>query len=398
MEYGTLLEWYVAPGDTVERGSVVALVSTDKADVDIEIWQSGTVIEQLVELGIEIPVGTPILRLGLVIVGTTPTPETKAKTGAPTVVTDTRPVVEGPPSGVSAPSSRSITLPSQGEIVAASPLARAEAAKAGIHLRTVTGSGPEGAVLARDVEAYRLAPPLTDVEEVRVGVVAPPAADRAATMRQAIAARMASANREIPHYYLEHDVDLGPALAWLEERNASRSIADRVLPAALLLSAAAAATAAMPDLNGFWVEDHFQPAPTIDLAVVVALRGGGLVTPKITAADQLTLDEMMAALTTIVTAARRGALRSSWLEGAGLTITNLGDRGVDRVSGVIFPPQVALVGFGGVRQRPWVVDGAVVARPVLTVSLAADHRASDGIVGSRFLSIIADHLQRPEES
>lgn len=381
MDLGTLLEWYVAPGDRVDPGDVIALVATDKADVDVEIWQSGTVDELLVETDLEIAVGTPILRL------------TASAAAAPIKSSSHTPTLAGrstaPPTGAvrpTAPSQPAEPEATDGTIVAASPYARVMAAEAGIELSAVVGSGPGGAILSRDVERQRVEP----TEPSRP-------VDRGAGMRRAIAAKMATANRDIPHYYLEHDVDLGCALALLETRNAERSVADRVLPAALLLSAVAAATAESPELNGFWINDRFEQASGVDVAVVVSLRAGGLVTPKIASADQLSIDEMMAALTEVVTAARRGALRSSWLSGAGLTVSSLGDRGADRLSGVIFPPQVALVGAGGIRKRPWVVDGSVEPRPVMTLSLAADHRASDGIVGSRFLTSIADRLENMEE-
>ena len=400
MESGTLLEWYVAPGDVVERGSVVALVSTDKADIDVEIWRSGTVDELLIGLDTEIPVGTPILSFFDGDDTETPARTTDAdrSTERPT-----GPRHEPPPPHVSpAPGSAppldpvssapiSVSPPAQTNVLA-SPLARATARERGIDLRSVHGSGPGGAVVVRDLEtavmAARLKP--STVAE------SPQAEGRASAMRQAIAARMATANNEIPHYYLEQDIDLEAMLAWLGRHNAALPIAERVLPAAVLLKATAIAAAKVPELNGFWVSDRFEPAASTDLAVVVSLRGGGLVTPRISDVDRLEVDEVMSALTEIVSGARRGSLRSSWMVGAGLTVTNLGERGADRVSGVIFPPQVALVGFGAIRHRPWVVDGEVQVRPVVTASLAADHRATDGAVGSRFLSAVAKALENME--
>lgn len=393
MDVGTLLEWHVAPGDLVERGDVIALVSTDKADVDVEIWHSGTVEELLADTGVELGVGTPILRLQA-----SSSPPAPTRAPAPTHrVEASQPPAPPPPPASPDRSRPDIRAQESGgrAVVAASPYARVAAAEAGIDLAAVVGSGPGGAVLARDVERH-----CAEQTELAVPVVRATergTTDRTASMRRAIASKMAVANRDIPHYYIQHDVDLAPALAWLEVRNASRPITDRVLPAALVLSAVAAATADTPQLNGYWIDDRFEPATGVDLAVVVSLRAGGLVTPKIASADQLSIDELMAALNQIVTAARSGALRSSWLADAGLTVSSLGDRGADRLSGVVFPPQVALVGAGGIRDRPWVVDGAVVARPIVTLSLAADHRASDGIIGSRFLTSIAERLEQPEE-
>lgn len=217
-------------------------------------------------------------------------------------------------------------------------------------------------------------------------------------MRRAIAERMAKANAEIPHYHLELDVDLAAVMAWLKGHNEPLGVAKRVLPAALLIKAVGVAARDVPELYGNWADDHIDKISGSDVAVVVSLRAGGLVTPKISDVADRSVDDVMADLTEVVTSARRGSLKSSWMTGAGITVSNLGDRGADRVHGVIFPPQVALVGFGRIRQQPWVVDDEVVPRPVVTVSLAGDHRATDGAVGSRFLHKVADYLHNPETS
>ena len=216
-------------------------------------------------------------------------------------------------------------------------------------------------------------------------------------MRSLIAERMTTANREIPHYYLSRDIDVGALDTWLAERNERRPIAERILPAACFIRAVALAAARHRELNGFWIGDRFEPAESVNVAMAISLRRGGLVTPHIERADERSLDEVMAALGELVTAARTGNLRASWMTGATITITHLGDSGADLVHGVISPPQVALVGFGTVVQRPWAVDGMLTVRPVLTVTLAADHRVSDGHRGGIYLSTIATLLQRPEE-
>ena len=217
------------------------------------------------------------------------------------------------------------------------------------------------------------------------------------TMRSVIAERMSTANREIPHYYLSRELDVGRLESWLAERNAERPIAERVLAAACFLRAVALAATRHRELNGFWIDDHFEPADSVNVATAISLRRGGLVTPQIERTDERSLDEVMIALTELVAAARAGRLKASWMTGATITVTHLGDTGADLVHGVISPPQVALVGFGRSRLQPWVIDDAVVARPVVTCTLAADHRATDGSIGSRFLATLADLIERPED-
>jgi pyruvate dehydrogenase E2 component (dihydrolipoamide acetyltransferase) len=206
---------------------------------------------------------------------------------------------------------------------------------------------------------------------------------------------MARSKREIPHYYLSNTIDLGPAMAWLAEQNRRRPVADRLLAAAVLLKSVALALRDFPELNASWVNDRAVRQPSINLGVAVSLRQGGLIVPALEAADQASVEELMRRLTDLVARAKGGALRASELSSGTLTVTSLGDRGVDTVLGVIYPPQVALVGFGRIAERPWVVQGAVVPRPVVTVSLSADHRVTDGHRGALFLDRIDQLLREP---
>jgi pyruvate dehydrogenase E2 component (dihydrolipoamide acetyltransferase) len=192
-------------------------------------------------------------------------------------------------------------------------------------------------------------------------------------------------------------VDLTRATDWPHERNRSLPITERLVAAALLLKATARAATDVPELNGYWVDDGFQAADQVNLGVAISLRGGGLVTPALLDAASLDLAELMARMKDLVTRARRGRLRGRELAEGTLTVTNLGEQGVEAVYGVIYPPQVALVGFGRIADRPWAVDGLLGVRPVTTVTLSADHRASDAMTGARFLARIDDHLQHPEE-
>jgi pyruvate dehydrogenase E2 component (dihydrolipoamide acetyltransferase) len=208
---------------------------------------------------------------------------------------------------------------------------------------------------------------------------------------------MARSKREIPHYYVSTQVELSAATAYLTTRNARRPITERLVPAALMLRATALAARRVPQLNGFWENDAFVPGEGVHLGVAISLRQGGMVAPTLRDADTLAVTQLMATLQDLVTRTRTGRLRSSELTGATITVTNLGDRGVESVFGVIYPPQVALVGFGTVRERPWAHDGMLGVRPVVTVTLSADHRATDGHLGGRFLVEIERLLQHPEE-
>ena len=171
-------------------------------------------------------------------------------------------------------------------------------------------------------------------------------------MRRAIAAAMARSKREIPHYYLATDIPLARASRWLAARNEGRPVTQRVLLAALLLKAVALALRKHPQLNGFFEDGAFRPAPGIHLGVAISIRQGGLIAPAIHDADAKSLDELMRQLADLVARARGFTLRSSELSDPTITVTNLGDQGVDLVQGIIYPPQVALVGFGKVDGAP----------------------------------------------
>jgi pyruvate dehydrogenase E2 component (dihydrolipoamide acetyltransferase) len=269
-----------------------------------------------------------------------------------------------------------------------SPIARRRAEELRLDLAAVTGTGPDGRVTLDDVERAAVARP-----------VARPAtpADKQQRMRDAIAAAMARSKREIPHYYLGTTIDVTRALAWLAEANAQRPVTERLLPGALLIKATALALREVPELNGFWLNGRAERREAIHVGVAISLRGGGLVAPALLDADREPLDALMRGLRDLVQRARAGSLRGAEMTEPTVTVTNLGERGVETVYGVIYPPQLALVGFGAVVERPWVVDGQVLARPVVNATLSADHRASDGHRGAILLEALARLLQQPEK-
>jgi pyruvate dehydrogenase E2 component (dihydrolipoamide acetyltransferase) len=224
-----------------------------------------------------------------------------------------------------------------------------------------------------------------------------PTADRQAAMRKAIAAAMARSKREIPHYYLATHIDMSRAMAWLQAENLKRSVPERLLYTVLLLKAVAVAIHEVPEMNGFWLDGAFKPGSGAHVGVAISLRQGGLIAPAMHDVDTKSLDEIMAGLRDLVKRTRAGVLRSSEISEATITVTSLGEQGVESVFGVIYPPQVALVGFGKIVERPWAANGMVGARPVMVATLAADHRASDGHRGGLFLAAIERLLQEPEK-
>jgi pyruvate dehydrogenase E2 component (dihydrolipoamide acetyltransferase) len=343
MDEGKLLEWKVKPGDRVKRGQVIAVVDTSKAAVEVEIWEDGVVSELVTQPGETVPVGAVMARLN----GARET--SQAQPPAPGTVSR-KPV---------------------------SPAARKHARELGIDVEQLAGTGPHGAVSVEDVErAAKKAP------EARP---APAAADKALEMRKAIAAAMSRSKREIPHYYLAQTVPMQRASEWLAAENAKRPVTGRLLMAVLQLKAVALALKDFPDLNGFYRDGGYQPSSAVHAGVAISLRQGGLVAPAIHDVAELPLDELMKALADLVRRARAGSLRASEMSDPTITVTNLGEGGAETVFPIIYPPQVAIVGFGAIR------EGRVVA------SLGADHRVSDGHRGSLFLAEISRLLQEPEK-
>jgi pyruvate dehydrogenase E2 component (dihydrolipoamide acetyltransferase) len=191
-------------------------------------------------------------------------------------------------------------------------------------------------------------------------------------------------------------MDFGAALAWLERHNAAVEPAGRLLYPALVLKAVALAAREVPGFNGVCRDGRFEPSAAVHVGVAIALRGGGLIAPALLDAADKPLDVLMTEFRDLVSRARSARLRSSELSSPTITVTSLGDVGVETVLPVIHPPQVAMVGVGSVSQRPWVADGVVVARPVITLALAGDHRVSDGRSGAQFLDRIRQKLAAPE--
>ena len=259
-----------------------------------------------------------------------------------------------------------------------SPVARKMAAELGIDLASLAGTGPGGRITLEDVQ---------QAAQAKAAQPAPgPELDRRARMRQAISAAMARSKREIPHYYLSTAIDMSRVMAWLTQENLKRSVEERLVYGVLLLKAVALALHDVPELNSVWNAGKAVPLTDIHVGVAISLRGGGLVAPALHNTDRQSLDELMKNFRDLVQRARAGSLRSSELSDPTITVTSLGEQGVEAVFGIIYPPQVALVGFGKITERPWSSGGQIVSRPAVTATLSGDHRVSDGHRGGLFLA------------
>ena len=385
MESARVVEWLVKPGDAVHRGDVIVVVETDKGAIEIEVFEDAVVEALVAPLDTELAVGAVLARLRT-------RGESEHQPSPDTPKAQALPVAPAPAFRPEPPSVTTARLDAgaprgatDSDHQRASPAARKRAADLGLNLATLHGSGPGGAVLLAD---------LADLGGVSRGRRA--GGFDAAAMRRVIGTAMARAKREIPHYYLGLQISMAAALDWLSRANENRSVEARLLPAALLLRAIGLALTKAPSLNGYYENGGFRAGEGIHVGWAVALRGGGLVAPAIHDVDKLNVDALMSALRDVVARARRGGLRRSEMVDATVTVTSLGERGADTVQPIIHPPQVAMIGFGRIVERPWAAAGQVQVQPVIGVSLAADHRVSDGHLGSQFLSEIERLLNAPE--
>ena len=378
MDDGTILEWHVAPGSRVKRGDVVAVVETDKGAIDVEIFMDGVVREIVVAPGTRIPVGTVIAMIDAE--GATPAP---SQTPTPSPA----------PAGEGGGEGSSSSPPPSTERQKVSPAARRRARELHVDVEALTGTGPGGAITVEDVERAKPSPqPSPQPSPARAGEGAE---QEKGGMREAIAAAMSRSKREIPHYYLSTTVDVTPATEWMAAHNATAPVAERLLFAALIVKSVALACRELEGFSGFYRDGRYEQSPAVHVGVAVALRGGGLVAPAIMDTADKPLAALMDDFRALVTRARAGRLRASELAAPTIILTSLGEASVDAVFPIIQPPQVAIVGAGAVVERPWVVDGKIVPRQVLTLSLGADHRVTDGRLGAQFLARIAARLQSP---
>jgi pyruvate dehydrogenase E2 component (dihydrolipoamide acetyltransferase) len=388
MEDGVLVEHLIEQGDPVARGDVIAAVETQKGVIEIEAFEDGILDKWLVPLGTTVPVGTPIAIIRgsgdpseepempqptdpATAPGPGEAPQPVDPQSEPTVPEDPQPAPNVDPH-----SPDELNTKKRQRIT---PAARRHAAQIGIDLAQLSEGESE----------------IISLKDLAV-TPTPPASASLSAMRQAISAAMTRSKREIPHYYLSDTIDLTTAEDFITTRNADLPPDARLVLGVLYVRAVALAAQSFPEFNGVFENGQFIPSPSVHVGMAIKLRSGGLVAPALHDAQTEDIDALMAKLRDLVTRVRQGRFRARELSDPTITLTSLGDRGVAQITGVIYPPQVAIVGIGTPRLRPAIIDGQIVARKIATITLAADHRVSDGHRGAQFLRAIIAHLQNPE--
>lgn len=380
MESAILMEWLVKEGDKVTKGQVIAEIETSKGVIEIEVFEDGIIEKILVEEETDCKVGTPLAIISSDIKDVVPEKhEVKSVEILKPIQSDVKvelaEVIEK-------------IEEVQEERLKISPIARKRAEELGVDLTQITPK--DGVIQLAQIES-------TQTKKVEVPKKPQKKVNKKDSMRQAIAAAMSRSNAEIPHYYLSSSINMTVTLNFLSELNKERTIGDRILPVALLIRAIVLALKEVPELNGFWIDDSHQMSEEIHPGIAIALRKGGLMTPALLDAGELNLDKTMQSLSDLISRTRGGKLRSSEMTKQTITITNLGDLGVESVYGVIYPPQLAVIGLGAIMDKPWAEGDTLSVRKVMQATIAGDHRATDGRVGAQFLEKLNKFLQNPKE-
>ena len=415
MEEGTLARWLKAPGDAVKAGDILAEIETDKATMEFEAVDEGTLGAILVPAGTEgVKVNTPIAVL--LEDGEAPGTAPAAAAAAPVAAV---PAAAPAPVAAAAPAA---PVAASGSRVFASPLARRIAAQKGLDLTGIAGSGPHGRIVKADVEGAVAAPaPAPGRAPAPAAAAAPAPAPAAAAlpagpaadavlkmyegrsyaevkldgMRKVIAARLTEAKQTIPHFYLRRDIRLDALMAFraelnrqLEARKVKLSVNDFVIKACAL------ALQQVPDANAVWAGDRILRMKASDVAVAVAVEGG-LFTPVLKDAEAKSLSQLSAEMKDLAARAKGKKLMPQEYQGGSFAISNLGMFGIDSFDAVINPPHGAILAVGAGTERAIVVDGKVEVATMMTVTLSVDHRVIDGALGATLLQAIKDNLENP---
>ncbi|MBO1901503.1 2-oxo acid dehydrogenase subunit E2 [Leucobacter weissii] len=408
--------WLVAEGDTVAADTPLAEIETEKAMIEFAGENAGVVAELLAPTGETIAVGEPIAILRQEGDSDADVDAVRPSGGASNAAAT--PEEPAPPAGAAPdsapePAPRDLDEAAQapteeapresgesGERLFSSPIVRRLARERGIELARVTGTGPGGRIVRRDLDAFVPAPAraAAPAAEPAPSGSAPPTGDQPGEavpltgMRKAIARRLTESKSTVPHFYLTADcrVDELFALRKTVNESASRKISVNDF----VVKAAAQALADVPEANAIWGGDHIRRFETVDIAVAVSTEGG-LLTPVVRDINALSLTAVSATIADLAERARAGRLTQSELEGGSFSISNLGMYGVDEFSAILNPPQSGILAVGAASQRPIVTDGELAVGTVMTVTLSADHRVVDGALAAQWLQAFRARIEHP---
>ncbi|MEC8065751.1 MAG: dihydrolipoamide acetyltransferase family protein [Planctomycetota bacterium] len=431
MESGTIVEWKVAVGDKVSSGDVVADVETDKATMELAVYDDGTIASIDVEPGQQVDVGTVIALLAEK--GEDPAnvkPSSAAPAPAPAPAATPVPAPEPAPAPVASPVAAP-AAPASGGGMRISPVARRMAEAAGIPLATIVGTGPSGRIIKRDVEAAMAAgaetaasvPPATNVPAVAATPIAQPVAQAApaaitpiesmaghgspmasrrvplSNMRQVIARRLVESKTTIPHYQVSMSFDMDPLMTMRKDLNEKLAGGDVKLSVNdFLVRAAALAMHQHPDFNASFDGDAIVQHGAVNVGIAISLpedKGGGLVVGVIRDADRKSLRMISAESKALAEKARTRGLAPEDMEGATFTISNLGMYGVEHFTAIINPPNSAILAVGGAMKQPVVRGDSIEVGHRMTATLSNDHRVIDGAMAARWLQTVRESVEHP---
>ena len=397
MEEGTIIKWLKSEGDNVERGEIIAEIETDKANVEIEAFDGGVFRKTLASEGDTVDVGTIIA-----IIADAEEDISAYQNGASkkAATPDPEPTTEAAPAAASEqPLQVATTAPASSDgRVRATPVARRLATEHNIDLTALSGTGPDGRIVLRDVEAALTAGPAKAGAGPAKAAAAPAAGTTTTVemskMRQTIARRMSQSKREAPHYYITVDIDMTEAERLRRQLNEAVDDYPRVSVNDMIVRASAISLAKHPAFNSWFLDEQVQQHSDINVCIAIALDEG-LIAPAILDTANKTLGEIGDASRDLAGRAKSGALKPAEYTGGTFTVSNVGMFGVDGLIAIIQPPQTAILGVGGVRTTPVVRDGRIETAELMQTALSADHRVTDGAQGAQFLNEIKRLLESP---
>ena len=397
-----LAKWMISEGQEVAVGDVLAEIETEKANVDYQAEEQGMLARVLIQPGQSVEVGTPIAVFSAAGETADDIDAALASAGGSVTPAESAPeAVSAPAPGAVATEAPAVTAPTSGRIYV-SPLVRKRAREAGIDLSLVTGTGPGGRIVKKDLEAFLATGGATEaVTEVPLQRTSTPFdvtgeagyTDRPHTgMRRAIARRLTESKTTVPHFYVTADCRVDKLLQARAEMNESTGV--KISVNDWVMKAVAMALIEVPDANVIWTDDALRYFDRADIAVAVSVEGG-LLTPVIRGVESMSLTQINAEVSRLAAKAREGKISQAEIEGGSFSVSNLGMYGTDSFQAILNPPQSGILAVGAAREAVLAKEGGLIAGTVMTVNLSADHRAVDGALAAQWMKAFRHFIENP---